>query len=99
MIVRISRCEPRITVTMGWGCDPPMGQMALYMSRVGDPVEFAMYPPIDVQGSILTFEFDELLFMRPQGRYAGRLVVGAQEYANLHFEYRDVTKVLAVGTI
>lgn len=94
--VRISRCEPRITITMSWGCDAPPGEINLYMKRVGEPQEFAVYPPIDMQGGILTFQFDELLFQKLQGRYEGRLVVGARTYSTLHFEYRDVVKVLDV---
>lgn len=94
--VRISRCEPRVTITMSWGCDAPPGQINLYMKRVGDPAEFAVYPPIDIRGSVLTFQFDELLFQKLQGRYEGRLVVGVQEYSRLHFEYRDEVKVLDV---
>lgn len=96
MIVRISPCSPRVAITMGWGCDVPQGEIALYMKRVGDLAEFAMYPPIEVAGNVLTFEFDDLLFTKLQGRYAGRLVVGAQEYANLHFEYRDTATVIGV---
>lgn len=94
--VRISPCQPRVTVTMGWGCDAPEGEIALYMKRVGDPTEFASYPPISVEGSKLLFQFDDLLFTREQGRYEGRLVVGAREYARLQFEYRDTVSVIAV---
>jgi hypothetical protein len=94
--VRISRCEPRITITMSWGCDAPLGAINLYMKRVGEPQDFAVYPPIDIRGSVLTFQFDELLFQKLQGRYEGRLVVGTQEYKRLHFEYRDNVEVLNV---
>jgi hypothetical protein len=99
MYVRISRCEPRIKVTMKWGCDVPQGQIALYMKRVGEPVEFASYAPIDIQGSQLTFQFDELLFSKKQGRYEGRLMVGVDLKATLHFEYRDNSSVMEVQSV
>lgn len=94
--VRVSPCSPRITITMGWGCDVPAGQIGLYMKRMGSPAEFAVYPPTDISGSVLTFQFDDLLFTQEQGRYEGRLVVGDRTIRSLQFEYYDPDTVLSV---
>lgn len=94
--IRISSCAPRVQVTMGWGCDAPQGSINLYMKRVGEPAEFAAYPPISVEGSVLLFQFDDLLFTQAAGRYEGRLVVGAREYRKLHFELVKEDSVLSV---
>lgn len=99
MYVHISRCKPRVTVTMGWGCDAPQGEIGLYMKRVGEPVEFAVYAPIEIMGSQLTFQFDELLFTKKQGIYEGRLMVGADTRAKLHFAYRDEDTVVEVRSV
>lgn len=96
--IQISRCAPRVKVTMGWGCDEPLGSITMYMKRVGEPAEFAAYPPISVEGSELLFQFDELLFSRLPGRYEGRLTVGAREYKRLHFEMVHDDKILSVGS-
>lgn len=93
---KINRESPRVQVTMDWGSGRPDGLITLFVRRVGDPQDFAAYPPIEENGGNLLFQFDELLFVRPQGRYAGRLVVGATEYAEVELEYRDTVRVLAV---
>lgn len=93
-VVRVSPCSPRITIMLSWGCDTPDGQILLYMKRAGDASEFAAYPPVAIDGSLLTFEFDELMWVQPYGRFVGRLVVGTQEIQCLNFEYSgDVTLV------
>lgn len=94
--VRVTPCEPRIVITLGWGCDAPMGQIALYMKRLGEPAEFVAYPPIEILGGKLTFQFDDLLWTHGQGRYEGRLMVGDREIKKLQFEYYDPSNVLAV---
>lgn len=91
-IVRVAPCAPRITITLSWGCDAPDGQILLYMKRAGDATEFASYAPLSIEGSVLTFEFDDLLWVQPYGRFIGRLVIGAQEIQCLSFEYvGDIT--------
>lgn len=95
-IIRISPCSPRVTITVAWGCDVPLGSIGLYMKRAGSPTEFAIYPPLSIDGSKLLFEFDELLWVQPQGRFIGRLVVGDREFSKIQFEYRDEPKVIAV---
>lgn len=92
----INRRSPRVRLTMEWGSSRPLGLIGLYMRRVGDPEEFAVYTPIQEDGAELLFQFDELLFVRPQGRYVGRLLVGATYYASIQIEYRDAVHVLAV---
>lgn len=99
MYVRISPCSPRITVTMNWGCDAPEGEIGLYMKRAGEPVEFAVYAPIEIQGSQLTFQFDDLLFSKKQGIYQGRLMVGVDLYGTLHFNYRNDSTVVEVRNV
>lgn len=95
----ISPCSPRVVVTMDWGCDAPMGEIGLYMQRVGEPVAFAVYAPIDIMGSQLTFQFDDLLFSKKQGRYEGKLMVGTEIKATLKFEYRDVSSAISVRSV
>lgn len=99
MYTAISRCAPRIMVTMGWGCDVPQGEIGLYMKRTGEPVEFAVYSPIEIEGSQLTFQFDDLLFSKKKGVYEGRLMVGATQRGKLHFMYTDDTQVLGVENV
>lgn len=92
----ISRDSPRIKVILHWADVRPAGEILLYMRRVGEPAEFAAYPPLAVSGGELTFMFDDLLFVKKQGRYEGRLVVGAGEYGRVQVEYADTTFILGV---
>jgi hypothetical protein len=69
------------------------------MKRAGDATEFASYAPLDIQGSILTFEFDDLLWAQPYGRFVGRLVVGTQEIQCLSFEYSGDIIVTGVQNV
>lgn len=92
----ISRDNPRITIVIHWGDVPPKGEILLYMRRVGEPAEFAVYPPLTENGGELTFQFDELLFVKKQGRYEGRLVIGAGEFGRIQVEYADTTYILGV---
>lgn len=92
----INRDSPRVTIVMQWGNVAPQGEILLYVRRVGDPAEFAVYPPIAVSGSELLFQFDDLLFIRKQGRYEGRLVIGASNYGSVQLEYSDPTRILSV---
>ena len=98
-VVRVSPSKPRIKITLSWGCDASDGQILLYMKRTGDATEFAAYAPLDIQGSILTFEFDELLWVQPYGRFTGRLVVGTQEIQCLSFEYSGDITVMGVQNV
>ena len=93
-IIPISPCAPRVAVTVAWECNEPLGSIALYMKRAGSPTEFAIYPPLSIEGGKLLFEFDDLLWVQPQGRFIGRLLVGDRYLSTLEFEYRDVSKVL-----
>lgn len=95
-IVHVSRDSPRITVTMKWSDIQPQGQILLYMKRVGERAEFAAYPPLGVNGSELLFEFDDLLFVKKQGRYEGRLMIGPTDYGRVQVQYEDNTRILAV---
>lgn len=95
-IIKVSRDSPRLTITMRWADNPPQGQILLYMKRIGEPAEFAAYPPLAVNGSELLFQFDDLLFVKLQGRYEGRLVIGAAEYGRVQVEYTDTTQILTV---
>lgn len=95
-IKTITRDSPRITILMQWADIPPQGEILLYMKRVGEPADFAVYPPLEVKGSELTFMFDDLLFIKKQGRYEGRLVIGAGEYGRIQVEYTDITHILGV---
>lgn len=92
----INRENPRLRVVMDWGSSRPLGMIALFVRRVGDVADFAAYPPIEENGSELLFQFDELLFVRRQGRYVGRLLVGATHFVDIELEYRDRVQVLAV---
>lgn len=92
----ISRDNPRIIIVMQWSDIPPPGEILLYMKRMGEPAEFAAYPPLQVKGSELTFQFDDLLFIKKQGRYEGRLVIGAGEYGRIQVQYSDPTHILTV---
>lgn len=98
-LTAISPCNPRVQVTMTWGCSAPLGQIAMYMRRVGEPGEFAAYPPIDIQGDVLTFQFDDLLFNKEQGRYRGRIVVGAKDFGVVDFDYLNQSAIVAVENV
>ncbi len=86
----VSRCDPRLTVSVT-GCDAPSGQALIYLKRAGSMAEFAVYEPIETVEGSYTFDFDELLFMQPPGRFEGRLVIGAYE-TKVRFDY--VRKVI-----
>lgn len=94
-VIRISKCAPRVTITMQWNCEEPVGDIALYMRRVGEPMEFAAYPPIQVNGGQMLFQFDDLLFSKEPGRYEGRLKVAGQEYTSIQFEYYNSYKLVS----
>lgn len=94
-VVRISRARPRIKLTIQWGFDEPQGQILLFMKRVGDQLEFAAYPPIEVNGGEVLFEFDDMLFARKYGRYEGRFTVGGVDRTRIHLEYVSDEKILS----
>lgn len=94
MITRINRAEPRIQLTVDWGSSQPLGAILLHMKRVGDVQDFAIYAPLEVAGSNLTFQFDELLFSKKQGRYKGKLLAGITKIADVYLEYRDIPALL-----
>lgn len=68
----------------------------MYVKRVGEPTEFAAYPPLEIKGDQLLFEFDELLFSKDTGRYAGRLTIGGEDYSTVYLEYVRPYGVTAV---
>jgi hypothetical protein len=92
----ISRESPRIRMTVDWGEGRPLGAIGLYVKRIGEPQEFAVYPPLDEKGGILEFQFDELLFVKKKGRFLGDLKIGANSYGKVELEYRDDIKILNV---
>lgn len=93
----VNRANPRLMLHIDWGSDRPMGLMGLYVRRIGEPTDFAVYAPVDERGGEILFQFDELLFVRAQGVYEGRLMVGANQYAVVRFAYRDDVRVVYVG--
>ena len=44
----VTKCSPRLKVTMDWGCDVPTGTTELYVKRAGTNLEFAAYPALEV---------------------------------------------------
>lgn len=96
MYVKVNRANPRISVTMDFGTEGQRGTIEMYVRRVGEPAEFAVYEPIEVTGSVALFQFDELLFTKQQGRYEGRLVVGADGYGCFHFIYDDAHGIVNI---
>ena len=95
-VVRVDPCNPRIKITLGWGCNTDAGLINLYMRRAGSPADFAVYPPLSVNGGELVFQFDDLLWVQAQGRFEGKLIIGAREIRRLQFEYRTVTDVISM---
>lgn len=91
----VTRENPRITVTMQWA-EQPEGEISLWMRRVGDPVEFAYYPALQVWGNQVMFQFDELLFVKQPGRYLGRLLLAGNHIADIEVQYEATTKVVDV---
>lgn len=98
-MVRINRAEPRIQMTLDACGAIPIGIANLYMRRVGDEQDFAIYAPIEISGTTYVFQFDELLFSKLQGRYKGRLLIGVVEAATIYLEYRDTLKVVDLENI
>lgn len=94
MILHVDQLHPRIVVTMKWGAGQPAGEILLYMKRAGDAAEFAVFTPIQVAGWNVTFQFDDILWVQPQGRYVGRLTVGDLTMAVLDIEWTDKTVML-----
>lgn len=87
--VRIGRCSPRVSINMAHGCDGVIGEVALFMKRVGEPDEFAVYAPLELTGTLMLFQFDDLLFDRAEGRYEGRLSIAGIDRGVFQFEYRE----------
>lgn len=85
----ITKCSPRLRVVVDWGCTPPEGITEMYVRRVGDAVEFAAYPPLEVDGGEILFEFDDLLFSRAVGLYEGRILIGGVVKTVIQFWYTD----------
>lgn len=85
----VNRASPRLVVTVHFGTQGQQGTMELYVQRVGEPAEFAVYEPIQVTGGTAIFQFDELLFTKEQGRFEGRLVVGVEPFGCFQFVYDD----------
>lgn len=98
-MIRVNRAEPRIQITLATCGVRPVGVTNLYMKRVGDVQDFAVYAPLEILGDVYTFQFDELLFSKLQGRYEGRLFIGATKVATVFLEYKDITKVVAMENI
>ena len=84
---KISRCAPRAVVNVNWGCEGPDGEIVMYVKRVGEPDEFAYYPALEVAGGKVVFQFDELLFSKPVGRFQGRILVAGALMGTVQLEY------------
>lgn len=91
--VRVSRYRPRIKIRISGMCGvSPTGEeeTLLYLARVGEAEgEFAAYAPIERSGEYLTFQFDELLFVKKSGRYTGRLVVDGNDCTTIRLQYEN----------
>lgn len=94
-VVRISKGRPRIKLTIQWGYDEPQGQLLLFLRRAGDELEFAAYPPLEVNGGEITWQFDDMLFARKYGRYDGRFTVGGIDRTTLSLEYVSDEKIIS----
>lgn len=95
-IVSITRDSPQLQTVMQWGSQKPPGEILLRVRRVGDRADFAMYPPLQEKGSVLLFQFDELLFQQKQGRFQGRLFIGPEYFGEIQFEYSDTASLVTV---
>lgn len=94
MIIKVSKENPRIRVNMSFASEPE-GGISLYMKRAGEAAEFAVYFPLEVKGGEVTFQLDDLVWVRTQGRYVGRLTVGEITYGTLDIEWKDQTVMLS----
>lgn len=94
MILHVDQNSPRIKVVMKWGAGEPAGEILLYLKRAGDAAEFAVYTPIEVLGSSVTFQFDDILWVQKQGRYVGRLNIAGLDYGLLDIEWTNTTEIL-----
>lgn len=94
-IVRISKARPRVKITVRWGFGEPQGEILLFLRRAGDNLEFAAYPPLEVNGGELLFQFDDMLFARKYGRYEGRFTVGGRTRTTIHLEYVDDERIIS----
>ena len=88
-LVYVSKCAPRIIVQARWGCERPPGEIAMYVARVGDPGPFAAYTPLEESGEFLTFELDDLMFMRRAGRFEGDVHVGGMYFFTVNIQYEN----------
>lgn len=93
----IKKCAPQLKITVFWDCGKPSGTTELYVRRVGENMEFAAYPALEVNGGEILFQFDDLLFIQPVGVFEGRLLVGGIEQAKVRFWYTNATRVLSTG--
>lgn len=96
-LLKIARNNARIKLYMSWSDPKPQGEIRLYIRRFGDASDFAYYIPLSEKGGELSFEFDELLFSRPEGRYRGMLKVGNSEYAYIQLQYVNGTKLVGAS--
>lgn len=96
MFPYVTPSQPRLRISVLWGDSPPLGEIQLYVRRVGQPAPFAVYAPIDESAGQLTFQFDALMFIHAPGRYEGRLVKGVTDIALIEFDYRDTVQIVKV---
>lgn len=90
IIVRVRRYTPTSTET---------GATGLYLSRAGTAGEFAFYEPLQILGEHYTFQFDDLLFTRDEGRYLGRIVIQGVDCGVVQLQLRKETKIIAGESI
>lgn len=97
--VQVTQQAPRIKLAMAWANGVPVGEVRLYVRRIGETDEFAYYPALEVTGGEVLFQVDALLFAKGVGRYEGRLVVSNVEYAKIQIDYRNTDKFVSVENV
>jgi hypothetical protein len=86
--IKVSRSAPKISVKIVNNRFSTVGAF-LRITRMGEPVAFAEYPPTRVTGSYMEFMFDDLLFDQSFGRYYAELVMEGLPRQNLYLQYID----------
>lgn len=86
--IKVSRTEPKISVRIINNRYSTVGAF-LRLTRMGEPVAFAEYPPTRTTGSYMEFMFDDLLFDQKFGRYYAELVMEGQPRQTLYIQYID----------
>lgn len=94
----VSKASPRLTVRVTnkkASSIVTTGDNRLYVKRVGE-AEFAYYEPVEIQGLVFTFVFDDVLFDNGEGRYEGRLLYKGTELGTVQFQLEKAETKLEV---